>query len=90
MGKKKKTLSLIAINHLDSNVISHIHSCSISYVAKLIRLFESKDVVTKMCLNNRLHTLKLKRTKVLCIKLSMSRGQLLLIMGHPIVLSLHT
>ncbi len=56
------TMSFTLINNtINNNIISHIQLCPTSHDAwnGLIKLFESQDVVTKMYLKNKLHTLKM-------------------------------
>jgi hypothetical protein len=47
-------------NCLDNNVISHVQSCVTSNLTwiKLIKLFQFQNVVTKMYLKDKFHTLK--------------------------------
>jgi hypothetical protein len=56
-------LTLIS-NCLDNTVISHVQSCTIVRLTwtKLTRLFQSQDVVTKMYLKDKFHTLKMKES----------------------------
>jgi hypothetical protein len=59
-------MSLILINNsINNSIISHIQLCPTSHNAwnELIKLFESQDVVTKMYLKNKLHTLKMKENE---------------------------
>jgi len=64
--KYNDTMSLTLINNsIDNSTISHIQLCPTSHDAwnDLIKLFESQDVVTKMHLKNKLHTLKMKENE---------------------------
>jgi hypothetical protein len=57
------TLSLTILNNIvDNSVISHIQSCNLAHGAwvKLNKILGSKDVVIKMLLDIKLHTIKLK------------------------------
>lgn len=64
--KNNDTMSLTLINNsIDNRIITHIQLCPTSHDEwnELIKLFESQDVVTKIYLKNKLHTLKMKENE---------------------------
>ena len=63
LWEEQDALALTIINNcLENSVVSHIQSCTTSHLAwsRLISIFESQDVVTKMHLKDRLINLKMK------------------------------
>lgn len=76
-------------NCLDNIIISHVQSCTIARLTwtKLTKLFESQDVVTKMYLKDKLHTLKMKESDTVKKHIHIFRAHLehLLIVGTTIL-----
>ena len=63
LWKDQDALSLTIVNNcLENSIVSHIQSCKTSHLAwsKLINIFESQDIVTKMHLKEKLLNLKMK------------------------------
>ena len=64
VDKNATTLTIIT-NCFENHIVPHVQSCSTVHQAwiTLTSVFESQDVITKMHLKDKLHTLKMKENE---------------------------